>query len=201
MLIFAPIHSAVPSMTTFAADLKRRGKLTDHTLRLCSRKEDEELCYELGDQLSDHFLKVSTQTLPEKKRSAIQLSNEMFSAMFMFLRSYQAAPGELQNPPCLFMDPGYRPASSGWVDAVQAEFFLKQSPASLGRTLPGKEPKSRVYVGPVLFAKKFAGDLETLGLLDDRTPWRERLQWLLAKDSVETKLIGAGSKSVIKPKS
>jgi hypothetical protein len=184
---------------TVAADFMRKGKLEAHHLRVVSRREDEELAFKIASAMSDHFLKVTTHTLAERKRSAIGLGNDMFRAAFQFLRDHRSALGELQDPPLLYFDPSYRPSSNGWVDTLQAEFYLRQSPLSMGRTLPGKEPKSRVYVGPVLFSRAFA-DTEALNLLDEAFPWRERLQWLLAKDSVETKLIGPGNKSVIRQK-
>lgn len=197
MIIIIPVHAAVPKIETLAPDILKKGKLDNHVLHLISRKCDEELCRTMGEQLSDNFLKVTTRTLPDKVRTAIGLGNDMFRAAFEYRWRYVSGPDEYPDQPALYFSPDYRPMEHNWLDRLQAEFFLKQA-VTMGKTLPGKEPKSRVYEGPVVFGSEFVKNPEPLEFLTDAAIWRERLAWHLLKGSVETKLIGTGKSTVIR---
>lgn len=198
MLVLLPVHPTTPNLDTLVKDIQRKGKLENHVLRLVSRKEDEGLAFTIGEQLADTFLKVTTQSLPERKRNAIELGNDLFRAAYDFVRDYKSGPNEFPDHPLLFLSPNYRPSCGNWLDSLQAEFFLKQATV-LGRTTTGPQPKSRLLTGPVVFGKKFTeSNPEMLDLLEPTTIWRERLVWQLMKGSVETKLIGSGSKSVLR---
>jgi hypothetical protein len=197
MICIVPVHSAVPRIETFAADLLKKGKQDNHILHLVTRKCDEELCQSIGDQLSENFRKVTYTVLPEKARTAVGLGNDMFKAAFEYRWRYVSSPDEIHDHPVIFMSPDYRPSNHDWLNDLQAEFFLKQA-VTMGRTLPGKAPKSRVYEGPVLFGSEFIKNAEPLEFLNDADIWRVRLCWHLAKGSVETKLIGQGNKSVVR---
>ena len=101
----------------------------------------------------------------------------------------------------LYFDPTYRPAAVNWVDQLQAEFYLKDSPAVMAKTLTeGKgETFVRSTVGPVVIGRKFLKDCTLIDYLDDRQHWRVRMCHELAKDCKETAQIGWGQKSLLKP--
>lgn len=209
MLLCIPASSLTPQIDTLAANLKRRGPYPEHSLRIITAREDEELGYRIGDELSDSFRKVTTETLAPvpKPRNPVLLANHMLKAAVAFLESYKYAPDEVQDAPMLYFHPGYRPTQQGWLNELQAEFFLKGAPPAMGRTMTlgirtdrnVKNPNTRrVTVGPVIFGRKCLGRIPTIGFLDDKEHWRSRMVHELASGMVETKQIGAGGKSLLR---
>ncbi len=201
MILALPIHNSVPGIDSIADDLKKKGSLKDHVLRVFSTKEDEDLAFKIADALSDHFKKVSTQTLPVAPRNANALANDMFFAAFQWQKGYKPDADEVKEPPMLYLDPGYRPTAPNWVDQIQSEFYLKDSPAVLARTLTeGKgETYVRTTVGPVVIGRKFIETCTLIHFLDDKQHWRKRMVHELALDCKETTQIGNGNKSLLKP--
>lgn len=201
MLIAIPIHNTTPGLDSLAMDLKKKGTLKDHVLRVISTREDENLAFEIADALSDHFRAVTIQTLVPAKRNGNKLANDMFLAAFKWQFGYKPAAGEIADQPMMYFDPTYRPAAPNWVDQIQAEFYLHDSPAVMARTsTEGKGTTfSRTTVGPVVIGRKFLRDCTLIDFLDDREHWRQRMRHELAKDCKETVQIGNGQKSLLKP--
>lgn len=206
MLLAIPVHSSTPQIERLATDLKKRaGSLRDHVVRIISDRQDEPLAYMLADELADHCRKITTETLLPlaTPRNQILLANHTFLAAIRFLDSYQYGPDEVKDAPLLYLSPDYRPASANWVNELQAEYFLKNSPTVMGRTLTkgGKKDKDyqRVTVGPVIFGRNFSAQAPLLHFLDAKQHWRVRMQHEIAQGLVETKQIGIGQNSLLKP--
>lgn len=201
MIIALPIHKSTPGVDQIASDFKKKGTLKDHTLRVISTRADEDLAFSIADELSDHFRAVTTQTLATGPRNGTKLANDMFFAAFKWHFNYKPGDGEITDPPMMYFDPTYRPAAINWVDQLQAEFYLKDSPAVLARTLTeGKGTTfARTTVGPVIIGRKFLRDCTLIDFLGDQEHWRVRMRHELAKDCAETLQIGGGHKSLLKP--
>lgn len=201
MIIALPVHRSTPGIETIANDFKKKGSLKDHSLRVISTRADEDLAFNIADALADHFRSVTTQTLATGPRNGTKLANDMFFAAFKWHFGYKPGEGEIQDPPMMYFDPTYRPVAVNWVDQIQAEFYLKDSPAVLARTLTeGRGTTfSRTTVGPVVIGRKFLRDCTLIDFLGDREHWRVRMRHELAKDCVETLQIGHGNKSLLKP--
>lgn len=209
MLLVIPASSLTPQIDTLAKALKARGPYPEHSLRVITSREDEELGYRIGDELSDSFRKVTTETLAPvpKPRNPVLLANHMLMAAVRFLEGYKYAEDEVQDAPMLYFHPGYRPAQQGWLNDLQAEFFLKGAPPMMGRTQTFgirtdknvKNPNTRrVTVGPVIFGRKCLDRIPLLNYLDDKEHWRSRMVHELASGMTETKQIGAGGKSLLR---
>ena len=136
-----------------------------------------------------------------EKKYGIKLANDMFLAAFKWHFKFKPESDEVSDPPMMYFDPTYRPSAMNWVDQIQAEFYLKDSPAVLAKTLTeGKGPTfSRTTVGPVVIGRKFLRDCTLIDYLDDREHWRIRMRHELAKDCQETQQIGNSQKSLLKP--
>jgi hypothetical protein len=218
MLLVLAVHRSTPNIEKLAADLKRRGGYPEHTLRIISSREDEELAYRIGDELADSFPKgrATTETLPALTPRFFQLpapvqqtflANAMFKKAMAFLEGYQYGPDEVPEAPMLYFHPLYRPTQQGWLNDLQSEFFLKGAPPVMARfEMIGlrtdrnvKNPNVRqVTVGPVIFGRKCLGNLPLLGYLDDKEHWRSRMVHELASGAVATKAIGGGKNSLLK---
>lgn len=200
MLIFLPIHNSTPGLDTLAKALISKGSLPDHRLRIASTRDDEPLAFEIGDALSDLFKHVSTVTLPPLKRNAALLSNDMLKSALKWLREFQPEAGDVPDQPLLYMDPTFRPSERNWADNLQSEYFLKNAPPVMCRTESSGTGVQfrRKTIGPVIFGRKFHPPL--LDFLDHTEHWRDRLVHEIAAVAVETRQIGAGGKSLLKPR-
>lgn len=202
MLISLPVHNSTPGIASFADDIKRKGSLQDHSIRIFSTREDGDLAFQIADSLSDHFRSVTTQTLPPAKRNGIKLANDMFLAAFKWQFNYKPAEGEIKDPPMLYLDPTYRPVANNWVDQLQAEFYLRDAPAVMARVMVDggvSDKQVKTTLGPVILGSKFLRDCTLVDFLDDREHWRTRMWRELVRDCHNTLQIGHGSKSLLKP--
>lgn len=199
MLLITPFVPGLTNYETYAADLKKRGSLVNHVHRVISRVEDEEEAYRFGTDLADLFLKSSFQGLPPAERTKSQLSNELFRAAARFAASYKAGEGEVPDPAALYMDPAFRPQKNGWLDSIQAEYYLKQAPPVFAAKTKANDEGAKIFLGPLVVSKTFAGSSALLDFIPANQHWRNYLRWELTKDAQETDLIGTGSaESVLK---
>lgn len=200
MLIFLPIHSSVPGLETLAKDILRKGALKDHHLRICSTREDEEIAYLIGDAIQDGFKSVTTVTLAAtpKPRNPVKLANDMFFAAVQYLYKHVPEPGQPEDVPMLYLTTDARPTTRNWADMLQAEFYLKNAPPVMARTVSSGSGNTfkRLTEGPVILGSKFRSTM--LDFLDDREHWRQRMCHELAQNLVETRQIGSGAKSLLK---
>lgn len=201
MLLCLPVHRSTPSILGWSDAIRKKGLLQAHSLRIFTTKPDEDIAWDLGDQLSDHFLKVTVQILKPAPRNHIKLANDMFTAAVRYFADYKpVSDQEVPNQPMMYLDPTYRPKQAGWVDEIQAEFFFKGAPAVLAHFL--KEGSGKTYKlttqGPVVLGRRFLETCTLIPFLDDKEHWRHRMCHELALESKDTILIGSRRESLLK---
>lgn len=192
--------SFVPGLTdykTLAAELKKRGSLGNHVLLVVSEPEHEEEAYQFGTDIADLFLKAVFKALPPAERRKAQLANDLFRASVRFVQTYKHGEGEIPDPALLYLDPTYRPTKTGWVDAIQSEYYLMQAPHIFGVASRDSEG-AKIFNGPLVISKEYGPSSGLLDFIPENVHWRTHLRWELSKNSYETKLIGPGADSVLK---
>lgn len=207
MLLVIPCFRSTPNIEKIAEDLKRRGSYPEHDLLVISHRQDEELAYQIADTLKDSFNKVSTESLEGKYLTANHLANAMLSAAMRFYKAYKPDPVHPADAPMMYFHSLFRPVRVGWLNEIQAEFYLKGAPAVFGRSQlldirtdrnQKIENPRRITVGPLVFGRKCLDKLPLLNFLDEKQHWRERMIFELAAGMTETKQIGPGGKSLLR---
>ena len=191
----------IPGLTDYkalAADLKKRGNLSNHVLLVISEPEHEEEAYQFGTDIADLFFRSVFKALPPAERRKAQLANDLFRASVRFVQTYKHGEGEVPEPALLYFDPTYRPVKTGWLDAIQSEYYLMQAPAIFG-TASTDDEGAKIFNGPLVISKEYGTASGLLDFIPENAHWRTHLRWELTKNSRETRLIGQGSESVLKP--
>ena len=198
MIIVVPYIKGVADYRALAEEMNKRGPLATHLLRVVSSVEDQDEAYAFGQLVAGLFMKSSSLALTPAAPGRVNLANELFRSAVKFTANYQAGDGEIPNPPALYMDPTYRPVKSGWLDAVQTEFYLRGAPPVLGVSKPDEEG-ARIFQGPVVFSKNFAANSSLVNFLPPDTHYRHYMRWEFSRNHLETKLIGEDASSVLRP--
>lgn len=198
MLLFTPYVKGTTDYDALAKAMKSKGTMLGHVHRVISTKEDEDAAYAFGVEVSDLFLKSSSSTLAPAARTPRQLANDMFRAAVSFVAGYKGGEGEVPEPPLLYLDPTYRPVKTGWLDAIQANFYLQKTPVIMGRSIVQPD-KSKRFDGPLVVSKEFQRISGLIGFIPNHEHWRQYLRWELTHNGRETTLIGEGGESVLKP--
>jgi len=197
MVICIPFHPNLTDYRQLAAELKKRGNLSNHVLLVISEAEHEDEAYQFGTEVADLFLKSLSKTLPAVERRKAQLANDLFITAARFVYRYKAQDDEIPDPALLYFDPTFRPTKSGWLDAIQSEYYLMQAPQIFGAATVDTEG-AKIFNGPLVISKEFAPNSGLLDFIPENVHWRTHLRWELTKNSRETRLIGPGAESVLK---
>jgi len=196
MLIATPFVPGLTDYTLYAADLRKKGLLLNHIHVVVCRPEDEDEAYRFGSGLSDVFLRSVTKVLSPGERNRITLANELFRAAVKFCSAYRPQEGEMPDPAVLYMDPNYRPTKTGWADTLQATYYLKKAPMTMGRWKLDAED-AKIFEGPMILSRNFPKQSGLLDFLPPNVHYRMYLKHELGKAAVETELIGAGSQDAV----
>lgn len=194
----------VPSRADFSAlegAIKAAGPCQYHTLLVLSAARDSEAAAVFRDNLK-HLFQRSEIKLVADATSANGYGelNALFATAAQWAVHYKEEPGEVSNPPLLYFDPSQIPTTSGWADAIQAEYYKKA-----GRVLGVKaEVEDRqlsngakvegghLFTGSVVVDKGFASRSTLLNFLTPAESWRASLRWEMLASHAESALIGQG---------
>lgn len=197
MLVITPFRKGLTAYKNLSDKIIEAGKLTDHTLHVVTTSEDEAEATVFAQDLSDQFGRVTVQTLKEADRPPIQLANDFFRAAARFIYRYAPLADEIPNPPMLYLDPTYRPVRNGWVNALQASFYLKQKHSFGSFEVDGEG--AQIPVGPIILSKEFVAKSGLIDSLGGSAHWRSILKWEFSRSFEYSKLIGTGKDAVISP--
>jgi len=190
----------IPGLTDYkalAAEFKKRGNLSNHVLLVLSEAEHEEEAYQFGTEIVDLFGHSVFKALPIMERRKAQLANDLFRHAVWFTMRYKPEDGEIADPALLYFDPTYRPSKTGWLDAIQSEYYLMRAPYAFGSSKPDVEG-ARIFNGPMVVSKEYGPTSGLLDFIPENVHWRNHLRWEFSKNSRETRLIGQGAESVLK---
>lgn len=196
MLTILPYIPNVTDYDNLAAEMKKRGNLLNHPLLVISEPEHEDAAYLIGAKLADLFSNTKSAVLPDAPRRPVQLANDLFLMAVRVSQSLATSP-EAQDPAILYYDPQYRPTKTGWLDAIQSEYYLMRAPHIYGASTKDDEG-ALIFNGPVVLSRKYGRESGLLDFLPENVHWRTHLRWEFTNNSVNTKLIGPGAESVLK---
>jgi hypothetical protein len=201
MIVTLPYLPQVTDYKQLATDLRKRGPLPHHTLRVISRADDADAAYDLGRDLEGLFDKVSTQGVPvEEGTGMIGVTNAFFFAAMTYLHAQKPpAAGEQDSVILLYYDPLYRPTRNTWLKDLQSAYFYAGAPQVFGQ--PGLLPdgQTKVFKGPVVFSRGFPLRSALVNYLNPTEHWRVYLRSEMFLNFAETDLIGTTSEAVLKP--
>lgn len=199
MILATPFHPSFTDYADYAKILTKRGPLLNHIHLVVTTKHHQDAAYDFGEEVSGLFLRSFNVVLPELDRTRIGTANDMLRSALRFATNYQHGTEEIPDPALLYNDPSYRPAKSGWLDTIQAEYYLKNAPTVFGDSSKA-EDGSKIFKGPVVFAKDFPKKSGLLDFVPSTVHWRIHLRWELANLGVDTKLIGVDRDAILRLK-
>ena len=202
MIVSVPFFPGLTDYDKAAASIIKQGDCPGHSLRVIVQRPDEEDAIAFKEELASLFGKAEVKTIEVPAEGGlVGLSNEMFRAAVRSLpepKSGDWAGERNPNMPLLYLDPTWRPARTGWLDAIQSEYFSNGTPRFTGCWTKNKDGE-KVPFGPVLIAPGYAEGSGLLAHLPPNRHWRNYLRYEIGTNIVASRTIGAGKGAVLRP--
>lgn len=198
MILAIPYNPTLPGgYDKLASALIRHGRNPNHSLFVVSTEEHEEGAFAFAMKVRTQFGRHFSITIPNQPESMLGASNRIFLAALDALRSYEPTEDEMQEPVMLYFDPTWKITVPQWLNAFQAEYYLKGAPLTFGY-FRVKGEKSRVD-GPVAISRGFLKISKLLPFLSDKTHWREFLAWEMTNNGLQSEAFGRNAPAYLRP--
>jgi hypothetical protein len=209
MILVAPFTGSSDYFTELSSRFLKFGGLGGHRLLVPSAPETLSEAEAFVAGVRSQFVQADVLRIPSPNAPLIRMFRDGVIA------AANVRPGQQEIPrhPVLWLEPGYLPTKADWADALQSAFFntgggqrvlaewRKRPDLVVGvgasqHTVPGGwEP-----CGPAVFPAGFIVSCELIHRINDLSaPWRERLQFVLAKVMAESPALSDSQDALLAP--
>lgn len=202
MIIAIPFVPQRGDFTKLAASLIKFGGLRNHILLVASQPEYAGNAQEFYDSVKDQFSSSHLEVLGDIPTNGFHIGNALFTASTKWSASYVSQPGEISEPPILYLDPAFIPNKAHWVDEIQSTYYRHKT-LVLGTTTDLEDTTVKIgsithtieggkfFTGPVVLDNKFANRSDLIKFLQPDAIWRNTLRWEMLKSHTHTDFDGA----------